>query len=183
MKLTKDVGSYLYKGHIDFARVCEDYFDKPKKLRNWCILPDYSFIFKKPILNLACHRLSLHGLGNLNTCIRYGKRHKDFTYKKRHGEYIKLLITSHSFLDTFNGLVFDSYPKFPYGVHYCPGLFKEWIKWLFKDAPDLKPVYREILSQFDGVTHLRRELEMEYYRLPNREDWIVEKIKKGLKDT
>jgi len=177
----KDVGSYLYRGHLDFARETRKYFDKPKELNNWSILPDYPFLFEGTPRYLF-HRFTLHGMGNLSTCIRYGKQHKDFVYEKRHKEYIKLLITSHSFLDCFNGLVFDSYPKLPYGVHYCPDLFIEWIKWLFKDVPDLKPTYREILEGFDDITHLRREIEMEYYRLPNREGWIVEKIKEALKE-
>lgn len=165
----------MNKGHYIIGKVICKEFDAPAELSNWGIIPDMKYLTENYYGWLLLHRISLHGIPNINYCIEKGKESEKFTYIDEYHDLIEFLIMTHSYLDTFNGIIIPSYPK-SVEVKYIP---KRFFKYIFNplDDPDgLEDKFTEIARKYNSIHNLKQKIKKEYYDLPQRKGEITDSI-------
>lgn len=160
----------MNEGHYIFGDVVCEHFNIPNKYRNWAAIPDMKYFSNNHYTWLLLHRWSLHGMPNIPICIEQGKQ--TAPYEKEYEDIIELLVTSHTYLDVFNGPIVPSYPK-SWEFKYIDDLKWKYIKDPLDDPDGLKEVFKDIM--LSNPSDLKHQLVKEYEKLPKHGD-ITEAI-------
>lgn len=147
------------EGHIEFGDVYTDLFNVPEDYRMWATAPDYGYWANNCIVNKALHRFTLHGAGNVFTCINKLKDNVKFPYNTDDVglHTITNLVLSHTLLDMFNAPVFPSFPHSSSFLTWRPQ-YKEYAHPNSQDPPRLGEVYTEMLDTYMDERVLQKDL-------------------------
>jgi len=170
----------MNEGHLIFGDKVIERFDLPID-RKWAMAPDYGVWFEEPDVNKLLHRLTLHGMDNVEKCIDAVREKGLIEYDTDRRDEIRALVVSHSFLDLFNAPIGPSYSR-SWDFKFVFEQLLSYTKVALDDPPGLDGLFGEIVGECNSLADLEKKMREEYEMAPWEKgeltDRIVEHYKK-----
>jgi len=164
----------MNEGHLIFGEKVVEKFDLPIDT-SWALALDYGVWFESHDINLYLHRLTLHGMDNVEKCMEVMRETGLIEYDPEYREEIRTLVVSHSFLDLFNGPILPSYPSST-DFKFIFDQLGSYAKVALNDPPLLDELFEEIVDEADSLSDLEEMMIEEYEMLPWKKGKLTERI-------
>jgi len=163
-------------GHRKFGEVFIEHYDLPID-KEWARAPDYGIYFEDSDVNKYLHRFTLHGMDNVEYCIKKIREKGLIEYDDDYKDEIRCLVVSHTFLDLFNFLIFPSYPKCK-EFKFIPKQLRRYPIVALDDPDNLDILFECIINRLNDSDSLKLESKMrvEYDNLPWKSGELINEI-------
>ncbi len=164
----------MNEGHLIFGDKVIEKFDLTID-REWAMAPDYGVWFEEPDVNRFLHRLTLHGMENVERCIDAIREKDLIEYDADRRDEIRALVVSHSFLDLFNTPIVPSYSRSS-DFKFVFDQLLSYTKVALDDPPGLDGLFEKIVGESNSLVDLESRMRKEYEMAPWEEGELTEKI-------
>jgi len=166
-----------WKSHRLFGRLIASRYEQPiEGYLEWTIMPDMKYFKEYWWRHVVFHRMSLHGVDNIEAVIEHGRQFPQYVeYDEALKDYIDCLIMTHNYLDLFNFIIFPSWPA---STHTA--LIRSQLPRIITlrtiEAPDgLEKVLTQMVRQHRDPKDLYKTMLYEYLALPDI-GWYMRQI-------